>query len=80
MAADPTEFMTMIGDSPDQVDVLPYVYVHAMNGLHDFRTMIITISIKGKVVQVLIGIGSSHNFLDLNTDKRLEYVLREFCN
>lgn len=46
-----------------------------MNGLHDFRTVRVTISIKGKVVQVLIDIGSTHNSLDLDTAKRLGCVL-----
>lgn len=46
-----------------------------MNGLHDFRTMRVTVSVKGKAVQVLIDTGSTHNFLDLNTAKGLGCIL-----
>ncbi|XP_075103126.1 uncharacterized protein LOC142177943 [Nicotiana tabacum] len=35
----------------------------------------ITVSVKGKAVQVLIDTGSTHNFLDLNTAKKLGCVL-----
>lgn len=46
-----------------------------MNGLHDFRTMRVTVSVKGKVLQVLIDSSSTHNILDLNTAKKLGCVL-----
>lgn len=52
-----------------------YLMYQSMNGLHDFRTMRVTVSVKGKAVQVLIDTGSTHNFLDLNTAKKLGCVL-----
>jgi len=55
--------------------ILPHVSVHAMNGSHDFKTMRVTVSVKGKAVHVLIDTGSTHNFLDLNTSKKLGCVM-----
>ncbi|KAG5600366.1 hypothetical protein H5410_031736 [Solanum commersonii] len=75
---DPAEFFTMIGQGleiDNEGAILPHVSVHAMNGSHDFRTMRVTVSVKGKVVHVLIDTGSAHNFLNLNTSKKLGCVM-----
>ncbi|XP_049345420.1 uncharacterized protein LOC125809928 [Solanum verrucosum] len=75
---DPTEFFTMIGqglETDNEGAILTHVSVHAMNGSHDFRTMRVTMSVKGKVVHVLIDTCSTHNFLDLNTAKKLGCVM-----
>ncbi|XP_075103740.1 uncharacterized protein LOC142178308 [Nicotiana tabacum] len=75
---DSPELITMIGQGLEtnvEGSILPHVSVHAMNGLHDFRTMRVIVSVKGKDVRVLIDIGSTHNFLDLNTGNKLGCVL-----
>ncbi|KAK4390037.1 hypothetical protein Sango_2067000 [Sesamum angolense] len=48
-----------------------YVSMHAMTGLHDYRTMRVTGNVRDKPVHILIDTGSTHNFLDLETAKRL---------
>ncbi|XP_070022382.1 uncharacterized protein [Nicotiana sylvestris] len=75
---DPAQLLTMIGqglETDAEGSILPHVSVHAINGLHDFRTMRVAVSVKGKAVQVLIDTGSTHNFLDLNIVKKLGCVL-----
>ncbi|KAH0663643.1 hypothetical protein KY285_028630 [Solanum tuberosum] len=75
---DPAEFLTMIGqglETDNERAILPHVFVHAMNGSHDFKTMRVTVSVKGKAVHVLIDTSSTHNFLDLNTTKNLGCVM-----
>lgn len=57
--------------------IMPHVSVHAMNGTYDFRTMRVTTTIKGKVIQVLIDTGSTHNFLDHNTAVKLGCCLSD---
>ncbi|OIS97937.1 hypothetical protein A4A49_01646 [Nicotiana attenuata] len=68
------EMLTRVELSEEYV-VSCFIRVHAMNGLRDIRTMRVTVSVKGKAVQVLIDTGSTHNFLDLNTAKKLGCVL-----
>ncbi|PHT68550.1 hypothetical protein T459_28037 [Capsicum annuum] len=71
-------FFTMIGqelETGENGSILPHVSVHAMNGVHDFRTMRVTVFVKEKVVHVLIDTRSTHNFLDLNTARRLGCML-----
>lgn len=46
-----------------------------MNGIHDFRTMRVTDSVKGKAIHVLIDTGSTHNFLDYNSARKLGCLL-----
>lgn len=50
---------------------MPHVLAHAMNDTYDFRTMRVTAAVKGKAIQVLIDIGSTHHFLDDNTPMKL---------
>ncbi|OIT05665.1 hypothetical protein A4A49_61683, partial [Nicotiana attenuata] len=52
------------------------VSMHAMTGLMDYRTMKLTGSVGAKAVHILIDTGSTHNFLDLNTAKRLGCALQ----
>ncbi|PHT35586.1 hypothetical protein CQW23_23286 [Capsicum baccatum] len=78
LMVDPAEFLTMISqelETNENGSILPHVLVHAMNGIHEFRTIRVTIFVKGKVVYVLIEIGSTHNFLDSNTARRLGFML-----
>ncbi|KAL0313874.1 UNVERIFIED_CONTAM: hypothetical protein Sangu_2231800 [Sesamum angustifolium] len=48
-----------------------YVSMHAMTGLHDYRIMRVTRNVRDKPMHILIDTGSTHNFLDLETTKRL---------
>ncbi|KAG8369613.1 hypothetical protein BUALT_Bualt14G0031900 [Buddleja alternifolia] len=48
-----------------------HVSMNAMTGIHDFRTMRVLRSSKGKHVHILIDTGSTHNFLDINAAKKL---------
>ncbi|KAK4382273.1 Retrovirus-related Pol polyprotein from transposon [Sesamum angolense] len=48
-----------------------HVSMHAMTGLHDYRTMRVTGNVRDKPMHILIDTGSTHNFLDLETAKRL---------
>ncbi|KAF3680331.1 hypothetical protein FXO37_03370 [Capsicum annuum] len=71
-------FFTMIAqelETGENGSILPHVSVHAMNGVRDFRTMRVTVFVKEKVVHVLIDTRSTHNFLDLNTARRLGCML-----
>lgn len=71
---DPTELLSMIAqglETDSEGLILPHVSVHALNGIHDFRTIRVTTSIRRKAIQVLIDTGSTHNFLDMKTAKRL---------
>ncbi|KAH0748653.1 hypothetical protein KY290_027885 [Solanum tuberosum] len=47
------------------------VSVHALSRVHDYRTMRVRGSSKGKVIHILIDTGSTHNFLDYETANRL---------
>jgi len=69
---DPADVLPMIDqglETDNEGAILPHVSVHAMNGSHDFRTMRVTVSVKGKAVHVLIDTGSTHSFLDLNKQR-----------
>ncbi|KAK4413521.1 hypothetical protein Salat_2764700 [Sesamum alatum] len=61
-----------IGTTPDY-----HVSMHAMTGLHDYRTMRVTGNVRDKPVHILIDTGSTHNFLDLETAKRLGCKLED---
>lgn len=75
---DPGELLAMMAqglETDSEGSILPHVSMHEMNGIHDFRTMRVTVSVKGKAVQVLIDTGSTHNFLDRDTAKKLGCVM-----
>ncbi|KAG8391428.1 hypothetical protein BUALT_Bualt01G0186800 [Buddleja alternifolia] len=48
-----------------------HISVHAMSGVHDYRTMRVTSHIGDQSIHILIDTGSTHNVLDLNAAKRL---------
>ncbi|KAK4397677.1 hypothetical protein Sango_1243200 [Sesamum angolense] len=48
-----------------------YVSMHVMTGLPDYRTMRATWNVRDKPMHILIDTGSTHNFLYLETAKRL---------
>ncbi|PHT84185.1 hypothetical protein T459_12628 [Capsicum annuum] len=78
LMVDPAEFLTMIGqklETDENRSILPHVSVRTMNGIHDFRTIRVTASVKEKVVHLLIDTESTHYFLDLNTARRFGCML-----
>ncbi|KAG8371220.1 hypothetical protein BUALT_Bualt13G0064900 [Buddleja alternifolia] len=48
-----------------------HISMHAITGIHDFKTMRITGVLKGKPIHILIDTGSTHNFMDLEAAKTL---------
>ncbi|KAG8368991.1 hypothetical protein BUALT_Bualt15G0103800 [Buddleja alternifolia] len=48
-----------------------HISMHAMTGIHDYKTMRVTRITKGKPIHILIDTGSTHNFIDLEAAKRL---------
>ncbi|KAG8391002.1 hypothetical protein BUALT_Bualt01G0142700 [Buddleja alternifolia] len=62
-------------DTHDTPDEFPHnnfhISMNAMSGIHDFRTMRVTGSFKGKNIHILIDTGSTHNFIDVEAAKRL---------
>lgn len=42
--------------------IMSHVSVHSMNNTHDFKTLRVTISVRGKGIQVLIDTGNIYNF------------------
>ncbi|KAG8367048.1 hypothetical protein BUALT_Bualt16G0031900 [Buddleja alternifolia] len=51
------------------------ISMHAITGIHDFKTMRVTGVTKRKPIHILIDIGGTHNFIDLIAAKRLGYKL-----
>ncbi|KAF3660763.1 Subtilisin-like protease SBT3.3 [Capsicum annuum] len=62
-------------ETNNEREILPHVLVYAMNGIHDFRTMRVTASIKAKAIHVLIDTGSTYNFLDYNIARKFGRLL-----
>ncbi|KAG8374641.1 hypothetical protein BUALT_Bualt10G0017100 [Buddleja alternifolia] len=54
-----------------------HVSVHAMTDIHDYRTMRVTGHAGGQNIHILIDTGSTRNFLDVNTAKRLGCKVEE---
>ncbi|KAG8381885.1 hypothetical protein BUALT_Bualt05G0019300 [Buddleja alternifolia] len=48
-----------------------HVPMHAITGIHDFKTMRVTGVMKEKPIHILIDTGSTHNFMDLEAAKNL---------
>lgn len=48
-----------------------HLTLHAMMGIHSFKTMMLTGSAMGKPIHVLIDSGSTHNFLDYDYARRI---------
>lgn len=46
-----------------------HISMNAMAGIHNYSTMRVTRSSKGKSINILIDTGSTHNFLDLQMAK-----------
>lgn len=62
---DAAELLTIMAqglETDEEGSILPLVSMHAISGIHDFRTMRVTVFVTGKDVQILIDTGSTHNF------------------
>lgn len=59
----------------DESTLSPQMSVHALDGTIDYRSMRVKGGIKRKMVHVLIDSGSTHNFMDLETSKKLSCKL-----
>ncbi|KAG8379643.1 hypothetical protein BUALT_Bualt07G0110300 [Buddleja alternifolia] len=57
------------GETHEEPLIESHVSMHALAGVHDFRTMRITGNYNGQSLHVLIDTGSTHNFLDFETEK-----------
>ncbi|KAG8382218.1 hypothetical protein BUALT_Bualt05G0053800 [Buddleja alternifolia] len=54
-----------------------HVSMHALSGVHDYRTMRVTGNVNGKPVHILIDTDSTHNFIDIKPAKRLRCKIVE---
>ena len=55
----------------NEMKEVPYLSLQAMTGTNNFQTMRITEKVKNYPFHILIDSGSTHNFLDPETAKRL---------
>ncbi|KAG8376157.1 hypothetical protein BUALT_Bualt09G0034000 [Buddleja alternifolia] len=58
-------------EGTDHIMTDSHVSMHALSGIHDYRTMRVTGNVEGKPVHILIDTGSTHNFIDIEAVKRL---------
>ena len=70
--ADPTPIELEEVVIPSESDVSePQILVNALTGVANFKTMCVTGYHKKKALHILIDSGSTHNFLDINMEKKL---------
>ncbi|XP_074336501.1 uncharacterized protein LOC141673653 [Apium graveolens] len=55
----------------------PFISVNALAGSQSFQTMRVQSAVNGKIINILIDSGSTHNFLDLSLAKKLGRNLKE---
>lgn len=60
--------------TPSQ-SIQSHLTLHAMMGIHSFKTMRLTGSAMGKPLHILIDCGSTHNFLDYDYARKMGYKL-----
>ena len=60
-------------DDNGEEDVNPQIYVHAINGLgtNRYKTIRVMVFVRKRPLHILVDSGSTHNFLDVNVDKKL---------
>jgi len=61
----------------EQQEEAPLLSLNALNGISTYQTMRITGRVKNTPLYILIDSGSTHNFLDLGTAKRLHYNIKK---
>ncbi|GKA77245.1 putative mitochondrial protein [Tanacetum coccineum] len=57
----------------------PLISLHALTSTNNFQTMRVIETVGRNVVHILIGCGSTHNFLDKNMAKKLGCDIRNTC-
>ncbi|GJS90674.1 reverse transcriptase [Tanacetum coccineum] len=61
------------------VDEQPLISLNALSGVNTYRTMRVRGCVGRNTLHVLMDSDSTHNFLDLQTAKKLGYKLRKVC-
>nr|GEX88385.1 hypothetical protein [Tanacetum cinerariifolium] len=61
------------------IDEPPLISLNALTGENSYRTMRVRAYVRKNMVNALVDCGSTHNFLDLNTVKKLGCKLRKIC-
>nr|GEY83730.1 hypothetical protein [Tanacetum cinerariifolium] len=61
------------------IDEPPLISLNALIGENSYRTMRVRAYVRKNMVNALVDYGSTHNFLDLNTVKKLGCKLRKIC-
>lgn len=76
----------MVQLEEQQVDVeveedpeCPHISLNAFMGVSTYQTMRISVQVYKNWIHILIDSGSTHNFLDLNTAKRLGCYIKRTC-
>lgn len=54
-----------------EVNMCPYISLNALSGITAYQTMRVKGMVGNQFIHILIDSGSTHNFLDLNTAKKL---------
>lgn len=55
----------------------PYILIHALTGVHSFSTMKVIGSIGTRQLDILIDSGSTHNFINARTIRKLRCIQKE---
>ena len=61
------------------IDEPPLISLNALNGVNTYKTMRVRGYVTKNMLHVLVDSGSTHNFLDLNTAKKLGCRLSRIC-
>ncbi|GJX70666.1 reverse transcriptase [Tanacetum coccineum] len=61
------------------IDEPPLISLNALTGKNSYRTMRVRAYVRKNVVHTLVDCGSTHNFLDWNTARKLGCKLRKIC-
>ena len=61
------------------IDEPPLISLNALTGVNTYKTMRVRGYVRKNVLHVLVDSGSTHNFLDLNTAKKLGCRLSRIC-
>ncbi|GKD15258.1 reverse transcriptase, partial [Tanacetum coccineum] len=63
----------------EEIDEQPLISLNALSGVNTYRTMRVKGCVGRNTLHVLVDSGSTHNFLDLHTAKKLGWKLRKVC-
>jgi len=65
------------GEIQGDTEVMPQLSLSALNGISTFCTMRVTGRVKNSPIHILIDSGSTHNFLDISTAKKLHCEVKK---